>query len=144
MFKERIMSWRLPMTGVHAHACQHSIELHLNGMKLVSLANARVHWRESSKLAKEQRVFARRAVIGYLNFHGWRTLPHDQFRIGIIRLGPRALDSDNLAISAKHVRDGIADAIGIDDGSPRIEWIYQQGKGPYGVAISIERYREAA
>jgi len=38
------------------------------------------------------------------------------------------------------VRDGVADAIGIDDGSARIEWKYAQEKGKpkeYAVIVGI-------
>jgi hypothetical protein len=34
------------------------------------------------------------------------------------------MDSDGVAAAAKYVRDGIARAIGIDDGDPRLDWRY--------------------
>ena len=49
--------------------------------------------------------------------------------ITITRVAPRALDSDNLAISAKSVRDGIADWLGVDDGDKRLTWRYEQRRG---------------
>jgi hypothetical protein len=59
--------------------------------------------------------------------------------ITITRLGPRKLDDDNLASSAKHVRDGIADKLGVDDGDDRLTWRYSQEKSStYGVRIKIE------
>ena len=61
--------------------------------------------------------------------------------ITITRIGPRKLDSDNLAGSAKHVRDGVADWLGIDDGDERLTWEYAQrsgGAGVYACEIVIE------
>lgn len=57
--------------------------------------------------------------------------------IVIARIGPRALDGDNLAGSAKHVRDGIADWLGVNDGDNRITWLYEQSKDgkKYGVKM---------
>jgi hypothetical protein len=57
------------------------------------------------------------------------------------RLTGRALDGDNLQRALKAVRDGVADALGIDDGDSRIEWQYGQrrgGKGEYAVEVTIQ------
>jgi hypothetical protein len=60
-------------------------------------------------------------------------------RIAFMRWGPRALDDDNLRASLKAIRDGVADALGIDDGDPRITWEYaQERRKAYGVRIRIE------
>ena len=103
-------------------------------MKLTSLANERVHWSIKSKRAKAQRQAARlvcsNALVGNFSLEPPMT-------ITIVRVGPRKLDSDNLAISAKHVRDGIADALGIDDGNPCLTWEYRQENGPYAVKVTI-------
>lgn len=42
------------------------------------------------------------------------------------------LDSDNLPGAFKHVRDGMADALGIDDGDARLAWSYAQVKAKRG------------
>lgn len=60
--------------------------------------------------------------------------------ITLTRIAPRSLDTDNLASALKAVRDGAADALGVDDGSGRIEWRYahERGKpGEYGVYVEI-------
>lgn len=64
-----------------------------------------------------------------------------RFRVLIVRCGRRLLDDDNLAASFKHVRDGIALELGIDDGDPAIEWEYGQvrTRGAVGTIIRIER-----
>ena len=61
--------------------------------------------------------------------------------ITLTRISPRTLDTDNLARSFKAVRDGIADAIQIDDGDDTVEWRYAQMKGApkeYFVGVMIQ------
>lgn len=61
--------------------------------------------------------------------------------VTLTRIAPRDFDSDNLAMSFKAARDGIADALGVDDGSARVTWRYAQRrglKGQYAVVIEIE------
>jgi hypothetical protein len=49
------------------------------------------------------------------------------------RVAPgNGLDSDNLPVSMKHVRDGIADAMGVDDRDERVTWEYAQERGKPG------------
>jgi hypothetical protein len=51
------------------------------------------------------------------------------------------LDDDNLASGFKAARDGVADWLGIDDGSPRLSWRYGQRKskpGEYAAEVSVE------
>lgn len=105
-------------------------------MHLVSLANQREGWRKSSRRAKEQRAKALVFAAHELHHHPVQ-LP---VRVHITRHGPRKLDSDNLAISAKHVRDGVADALGCDDGDEEmVTWSYSQERSKkYRVVISIE------
>ncbi len=62
------------------------------------------------------------------------------YAVKITRLAPRFLDSDdNLNISAKHIRDGIADALGVNDGDKtKINFSYEQEKSElYGVRVEI-------
>ncbi|MEJ7746335.1 MAG: hypothetical protein WKF61_06210 [Luteimonas sp.] len=97
-------------------------------LHLVSGANVREHWALRSKRAKSHRE-ACIAVPGH-------PVP---CVVTLTRLGPRELDSDNLAISAKHVRDGIADRLGVNDNDKRVEWRYAQERSKeYGVRIVIQ------
>lgn len=58
--------------------------------------------------------------------------------IRIVRLSPREMDDDNLRGALKASRDGIAKALWIDDGDPRIQWEYAQEKSKtYGVRVEI-------
>ncbi len=59
--------------------------------------------------------------------------------VALTRIAPRDLDTDNLASGLKAVRDGVADALGVDDGSSRIEWRYAQERGrPGEYAVRVE------
>jgi hypothetical protein len=111
-----------------------------DGMKLENIANVRWCWAKRAKHAAAQRMVGRlktRTAIAPA-----RMVP--PYVITITRIGPRALDDDNLAISGKHIRDGIADALGIDDGHASLTWRYAQerpakGAPRYGVRVAIER-----
>ena len=112
-------------------------------LKLESRANARGHTKYKSAANAKQRDETRRAVETHL-----RACPVEPpYYVTIIRIAPRRLDSDNAQTAAKSVRDGIALAIGLDDGSDRYRWDYPQRKptraekalsGGYGVEIRIE------
>lgn len=102
-----------------------------------SEANLREHWAKKSRRAKDQRGTAR-MILGQ-----WKYAPLKRhtgtFEITLVRIGQKPLDPDNLANSFKHVQDGIADALGIDDGDVRIKWFYAQVKGsPREYAVMVE------
>ncbi len=102
-------------------------------IKLPSLANSRLHWRAMSKLKKAQKE----AVATFLcNL----TPPPMPVKVAIIRYSPRQYDFDNYVGACKYVRDQIAEWMGVDDGSDKYEWVYEQRKGtiPF-VRIEIER-----
>jgi hypothetical protein len=55
------------------------------------------------------------------------------------RVSPRALDGDGLQAALKSVRDGIADALGINDGSDAVIWRYEHRRGkPREYAVEVE------
>jgi hypothetical protein len=95
-------------------------------VRTVSEANSHEHWRARQRRAKEQRG------IALLVARGLGKPPAAPLTITLTRVSPRALDSDNLAGSQKHVRDGIADWLGVDDGDPRLTWLYEQRRGAAG------------
>jgi len=109
--------------------------------KLASLLNCREHWGARRERTKRQRGNACLRMANALNdlrITGGR-LPLLPLRIIITRFGPRPLDTDNLSSSAKAVRDGIADSLGIDDGNPaQATWEYRQEKSRrYLVRVEI-------
>jgi hypothetical protein len=67
-------------------------------------------------------------------------LPRKPYLITITRIGPRKLDPGGLAASVKHIEDGVADTLEIDDGDEAAAtWIYQQELGRvYSVRVRIE------
>ena len=107
-------------------------------VRTVSEANTHTHWRERARRAKTQRLVARSVILGVMSRGTLDALP---LVVTITRVAPRALDDDNLASSQKAIRDGIADALGIDDRDPRVSWRYAQRRGDpkkYFVEVSIE------
>jgi hypothetical protein len=101
-----------------------------------STANLREH-----HFAKARRI-ARQKSQTRLLCPKWNEGP--AVRIWMTRISPRQLDSDNLAAALKAVRDGIASWLRIDDGSPLVEWRYEQEKGDepcIRVEICVCEYR---
>ena len=103
-------------------------------IKTVSTLNVREHWAKRAARAKAQRRTAytlsraRAAAVG---------LPAV---VTMTRIAPsNGLDDDNLQGGLKSVRDGVADALQVDDRDPRVTWRYgqQRGKG-YGVLVELE------
>lgn len=88
------------------------------------------HWRRLHTITKQQKEET------YFALHG-KPLPPPPLLITITRIGPRKLDDDNLASACKYVRDQIAAAVGLDDGSDQFTWRYKQQTGKYGVEVEI-------
>lgn len=67
-------------------------------------------------------------------------------RVTLTRIHPKGRpirdEDDNLRAAFKGTKDGVADALGLDDASRnqggRIEWVYNQIVGPWGIRITIE------
>lgn len=109
-------------------------------IRTVSEANMREHWSVKAKRKKEQTALAALVLSPVLRNQSWSGVP--PMRIKLTRVGLRRLDADNLAGAFKGVQDGIAVALGVDDGDERIEWVYAQEKGTkarLGVRVSISR-----
>lgn len=58
--------------------------------------------------------------------------------VTLTRVGKGSPDWDNIVAAMKHIRDGVADALGVKDNDPRIEWKYEGRKGEYAVEIQVE------
>lgn len=114
-------------------------------IRLESESNKRGHWAGKARRTKGTRepvaLAARPQVL---------TLPAP-WTVLLTRVAPRKLDDDNLRGALKAARDGVADALGIDDADARVTWNYDQrrseqgGEGwtlaGYGVEISIATRR---
>lgn len=113
-------------------------------LKTISEANSHQHWRVRHRRAKGQRTIAaltlRAKALAFVRTYGASCI------VTLTRLAPsKGLDSDNLAGSQKHIRDGIADALGIDDGDGRVVWRYRQERANhYAVRVEITRWEEGA
>jgi len=120
------------------------ITYEIPGLKLVSEANQREHWAKKAKRAKRSRHAGYAYTLAEMGSScGIPDKSHAT--VTITRIGVRKLDCDNLAGSAKALRDGIADALRVDDGSKRVKWRYQQETGGkksngmrYGVRVEID------
>jgi hypothetical protein len=100
-------------------------------LRLPSLSNVRLHWRAMSSLKKKQKRVTRLVLSRVI-------MPPCPLTITITRIGPMKLDGDNLQASCKYVRDEIARAVGVDDGSDVYTWNYEQRIGTYGVEVLVE------
>lgn len=112
-------------------------------VRTISEANVRCHWATKMRRVKAQRSAAGLVAAGVFVKLG-RPFP---LEVTLCRIAPRALDDDNLRGALKAVRDGVADALGVDDRDCRVSWAYQQRRGApgaYSVEIGIRARPEAS
>ena len=105
-------------------------------LKIISEANQRGHWSKSSS----RKALHRNTARSILQSHA-RPSHEGPITIMLTRLGPGALDDDNLASGFKSSRDGVADWLGIDDGDKRLTWRYAQRRGmagQYAAEVTVE------
>ena len=96
-------------------------------IRIESEANRREHW-----AARHRRAKAQRAAIGAALLLAGQP-PSPPLVVVLTRIGPKLLDTDNLAGGFKAVRDAIAEWLGVDDGpTSRVEWRYEQRRGKRG------------
>lgn len=114
------------------------------GMRLTNPLNGSwCHWATKARVRREQRRTTQLVCSAPLAEYrtGLAKGYLSRVKITICRIAPRALDCDGLVASAKSVRDGVADALGIkDDSDRRLIWTYDQAKGEprqYGVRIIV-------
>lgn len=106
-------------------------------VKTVSEANQREHWRVKAGRNKAQQEQVTLAMMNALQ----RRRIAIPCAVKLTRIGPKALDKDNLAGSLKHCQDAIARKLGVDDGdTAKVTWEYHQmpvGIRDYGVKVEI-------
>lgn len=111
------------------------------GMRLRNPLNVRRHWRAVHKDGQGKKSAA---LILMLQAAPPAAVTKDCKRwvVTIMRRGPRKMDDDGLSASAKYVRDGIAKALGIDDGDKaRLRFIYMQELAKtYSVMIEVQGF----
>lgn len=102
-------------------------------IRVQSAMNLRENWR-----AKWERSKKEKRVVEWLTLR--QTAPSVPCVVLLTRIGPKNLDGDNLQGGFKHIRDSLAEWIGVDDGDPRIEWRYSQERGKskeYAARVTI-------
>lgn len=107
-------------------------------IRVMSEANLREHWAVKNKRKKDQQFEMMIAL--HNNLMGKQVqLP---CKVKLTRIGPKALDTDNLAGAFKACRDQIAKKLGVDDGDTKnVTWEYFQmpvGIRQYSVKVTIE------
>lgn len=104
-----------------------------------SESNSRDHWRKKAARVAEQRNVVRMRLAKHVRDCDL-TPP---CKVTLTRFAPsNGLDDDNLRGALKAVRDGVADALGIDDRDARVRWEYEQRRAKpkaWAVGIRIER-----
>jgi hypothetical protein len=110
---------------------------------LPSAPNQRLHWAMKAKQAKNQRTHVRLAEIKAGRPIGRVSRVGGRYSVLLVRLGSRALDSDNLQGAFKSIRDQVAELLGVDDGdTDSVGWGYGQEKVARGQeSIRIEVLR---
>jgi len=109
-------------------------------MRTTTGQNARACWQVRARRAKVERAntgFFLRSLAGEEMLSLWNSLP---LVVTLTRTGPRQCDDDNLVGGLKHVRDGVADFLGVDDGNTRrVTWKYAQKRGQWGVEVKFQK-----
>lgn len=92
-------------------------------------------------LARNRRVDRQRAQgrVCMTRLARWLWVGPLPLRVRMVRVAPRPLDDDNLRAAFKAVRDGIAEALGVDDGprEGRVAWEYGQELGTAGWRVEL-------
>jgi len=98
-----------------------------------SSSNLREHWAQKAKRVKAQRISANVLARMYVSFY-FITAIKSGATVTLTRVyagrGKPLDNHDNLASSMKPHVDGIANALGLDDGDARLTWLYEQLRGP--------------
>jgi hypothetical protein len=113
-------------------------------IRIFSESNVREHWTKrnrranGSKSKKKPTVGQRQLVRMMLDLNAKKPLIPCLIRL--VRIAPRKLDQGNIAAALKHVQDGCADWIGIDDRlDTLVKYEYAQDKGdPEEYALRVE------
>jgi len=91
--------------------------------RINTTSNANQNWRARYALAKQQRRNTAAILARTMNAIDLPVI------VKLTRIGKGTLDDDNNVSAFKHIRDGVADFMGIKDNDPRVRWQYAQEKG---------------
>lgn len=112
-------------------------------LRTKSLTNVREHWAVKAKRARLERAITaghwRDSCFLATGRLTRKLEPGEMAWVHLCRIAPRTLDDDNIRAAGKHIRDQIAQALGVDDRSQRITWVYSQERGaPKEYAVRVE------
>lgn len=127
------------------------LRVQIPGIVLVTLANQREHWSEGHARSKAHRGPTKLLVEAAIH-RLMQARPRELRRAPVLvlpllvritrqYLGEDLDHDDNLNISAKHVRDGVADALALglgrkfDDGDGAVTWRYGQRRSQWPGAV---------
>lgn len=112
------------------------IEFRLKEKTLSLNESFRGDWRPRAAAAKRQRTKAMQSCPP------WPGGP--LLHVRLTRVSPRALDFANLAGALKHVQDGVASRLKVDDASALVAWHFTQAHGEAEVVVQIWKAEEEA
>lgn len=122
-------------------------ELSIPGeLKRVTNVSQGRNFRAQAGKREQQRVYKSRGefIADELALRGLYD-EHGPLVVVLVRVAPQAMDGDNLEAAFKRVRDGIAEAIGINDRDGAVEYVVDQQRGePREKAIRCRIYRQIA
>lgn len=140
MISERLEAIRMALGCMRSAAPVLSVGL---PVRLVNTSNRREHWRATAKRAKHVRALTNTVVLRGMTDLAfpleWRIVSR-RLAVRLVYVGPRQLDDDGVASAVKSLRDGVADALGVDDRDPRVVWVPDQERGgvrEYGARVEI-------
>lgn len=111
--------------------------------------NARLHWRAKIDPKKDAKLAAARATCQAKGFELMRaelSLNDDPIPV-VIKFYPpdrRARDDDNIIGSFKHSRDGIAEALSVNDRRFRPHYFFEEPTKPGKVEVSFPQGRNSS
>ena len=109
-------------------------------IKTKGWSNNREHWRAADKRKSAEKTATNIAATPHLALLRGR-IPSSVTLTRKYVSWP--MDSDNLPISQKYVRDSIAKFLCFDDGDERCQWLYKQQKakrGDFGTLVEVRFY----
>lgn len=120
------------LVEAHAHRDGPRVTVVAKGLRLGLTKNARLHPQAEARARRRERQVIDRALAGI-------AAPLGPWRVVITRVGPRAMDTDNVCTSAKGCRDAIAAWLGVDDGDSCVAWeVRGEVARGYAVRVQIE------
>jgi hypothetical protein len=101
------------------------------------------HWGPRAKTSKLQRSGTYLALMRTRAWAPMVLLEH-YLVVRVVRIAPRELDGhDNLGHSLKAITDGVADALRVNDRDPRVTFVPDAERGPWGARVEFYLPRES-